>query len=101
VIIQILQENFNPEKGRRWTLFIEDYFPCLCFIKGDNNNLADTLNKLPNKSTILEDFQERFFIPLLNVTENNIRMHPSMNFIHCHAHLVAEQQSEPLLKKEL
>ena len=94
-------KNFNSDRVMRWRLFIEEYSANLHYIKGDNNVVADALSRLPKQSTPLEDSQEVFY----SVIECYGKAHKDAPKHDFHplsfAHLEAEQQSDPLLKKEL
>jgi hypothetical protein len=85
----------------RWRLFIEEYSPDLPYIKGENNVVADALSRLPKQSTPLEDSQE----VLYSVIKCYGKAHKDAPKYDFHplsfSHLEAEQQSDPLLKKEL
>jgi RNase H-like domain found in reverse transcriptase len=94
-------QNFNSDKVIRWRLFIKEYSPDLRYIKVESNLVADALCRLPTQSTPLEDSQEAFY----SVIECYGKEHKDAPKHDFHplsfSHLEAEQQSDPLSKKEL
>src|SRR5687767_6694104 len=42
----LTQRKFNSDRVMRWRLYIEEYSPDLKYIKGENNVMADALNRL-------------------------------------------------------
>jgi len=94
-------KNFNSDRVMRWRLFIEEYSPDLRYIKGENNVVADALSRLPKQSKPFEDSQEVFYT-VMECYKKEKKDAPKYDFHPLSfVHLEAEQQSDPLLKKEL
>src|SRR5688500_7684988 len=44
--VNLTYKKFNSDRVMRWRLYIEEYFPDLQYIKGENNIVADALSRL-------------------------------------------------------
>jgi hypothetical protein len=44
-------DNFTSDRVRRWRLIIEEYGPCIVYLPGSNNIIADALSCLPTSNT--------------------------------------------------
>jgi hypothetical protein len=85
----------------RCSLFIEEYFPDLQYIKGENNVVADALSYLPQQSISCQGSMDSFYSIVECHQSDHKKTLPHDFHPLSYVHLETAQRRDPQLKKEL